>query len=279
MEQLWILGDKFVGKTAQNEIYKKPEEKFITTNFEVKVFTGDYKSDNQMVLGRLRNVLVEAINCYYTIPKWIVFVVENDLITDLDYKDPASADLYGIVLEKLLNEHKEILNEFKTLLPHKAKKHSWPFIIWVMPTLHDNYNDVHFRERFNQSLEVVELLHENMITLQLEQHWDQKNSSLFQLREQRLTPMGITTLWTAIDKTLKFADSKFNKHHGTMKLEEIFWARSETTKKRHVENNRQKQKQEQQHQQRPNDRFYWQAKRRLDLNRMGRKLPSPPPKR
>ena len=62
---------------------------------------------------------------------------------------------------------------------------------------------------------------DDSIVLNLEQDWNSSDLELFSEREKRFTKLGLKTLWTAVDRTIMFADSKVLRHHGKT-LKEIF---------------------------------------------------------
>ena len=113
LEQLWILGDEFSDKSVGEHLIRADiEDTYMTYNFEVWSWAGNYNSNSQSILGRMRNALVQAFNSQQTIPKWIVVVFEKDMIERYQF-DPhtASRDYYK-QLEWLMTE----LNQ---------EKHAW----------------------------------------------------------------------------------------------------------------------------------------------------------
>ena len=188
-------------------------------------------SEKQNIIGRLRNVLVNTINMQTYIPKWIVIVIEDDIINSSTYDKSRASSFFGNVLEHLMKEHNTIMDEFKAMIPQKAKKHGWPFFLWVKPTSHKFYDNKDLRDKFNKCLTTVETLHDNVLALNLEQIWDQNDRVMFQTATQKLSATGYNTYWKALDRTIRYADLNVIRY-GNKKMKDIFLEKEEGSRKK-----------------------------------------------
>ena len=257
---------------------------YTLSNFETVLFNSHTRVEGQNTIGRLRNSLVNLVNQQTFIPKWVVVVVEDDIIKSFDATRTANQEsaYYGSVLEHIMKEHNTIMDEFKDMIPDKAKKHGWPFFLWVVPTLHEIYDNNSARDKFIRCLKMVENLHDNVISLELEQVWSSTDRSLFQPGTTKLSIAGYNALWKGIDKTIRYADINVLRH-GNKRMKEIFLdkklekSRREQYKfdrfNRHQNNYR--------HHEPANEQFTRDpVRRRIDFNDPDQyRLPPPPPHR
>ena len=198
------------------------------------------------------------------IPKWIVIVIEDDIINSSTYDKSRASSFFGNVLEHLMKEHNTIMDEFKAMIPQKAKKHGWPFFLWVKPTSHKFYDNKDLRDKFNKCLTTVETLHDNVLALNLEQIWDQNDRAMFQTATQKLSATGYNTFWKALDRTIRYADLNVIRY-GNKKMKDIFLEkRKEVAKKSALQENHLQRRGNgnYSYQQRNNDRFHWNSRQR-----------------
>ena len=102
-------------------------------------------------MSRLVNCVTNAINTKLSLPKWMLIVVEDDLMKD-NIVQHATADEYKEMIDWIMAEHAKVITRFKSYMPMKAKKYQWPLILWVIPTLHVNYNNFSQRKNFIMGL-------------------------------------------------------------------------------------------------------------------------------
>ena len=60
----------------------------------------------------------------------------------------------GIILEELVSECECIIEQYKKLLPSKAKRENFPHFLWIAPPTHHNFssNDNEKRRKFTDCL-------------------------------------------------------------------------------------------------------------------------------
>ena len=237
VEDLWIIGDTFVSKSVRPYMLNRSTQDFyILTNFETSTMHGNINSDYLNCIGRIRNSLVNLINQKNLIPKWVLVVVEDDIINTKGYEQNRASVFFGKVLEHLMKEFNQIIDEFKSMIPTKAKKHDWPYFLWIVPTIHRHYFNLEEREKFNKCLTTVEALHDNVICLELEQLWNPTDRRIFLHDTQKFSSDGYNTFWKAVDKTLKFADTSVIRH-SNKKMKDVFTdKRAEKIKRQQTRN-------------------------------------------
>ena len=208
----WIIGDNFFARTFRNH-YKKytpstgDDSMFIKANFEyVAFYNSRFSSSQENMLARLQNSLAMEINAAKRtgwLPKYILVVLDDDLISYLDFKKEGTATLLGTWVEWLANQYDDLVNQRLKQVPKKAKK-VVPFFYWVTAPTHQYFSSVTNRSRikFNLSLESVIRTKENMRVIRIKDGWDTKDSKL--VINDRISEQGLTTYWCAIDASVKY---------------------------------------------------------------------------
>ena len=111
------------------------------------------------------------------------------------------------MIDHLMKEFHKLITIQKEFLPKRAKRANYPSIVWIEAPLHSNFCNNPERVKFNRELNNVARFHENNFVLQLKKFWDPADSSLYASEYRRYTNEGLTSYWTAIDLTVKFADT------------------------------------------------------------------------
>ena len=188
---------------------------FTLNSFEVR---------NRNTLARMANSLTNACNSSQTpiIPKWIVVVPEADVLETVNCNHYGISAAYGRITQYIMNRFDDILRQFldhSGNLAAKINKFDWPFILWVEPTLHQGYSNNNLRIKYIRSLHNVAQFHERVVVLPLKQSW---NEDIYDFTvNHRISPRGCEALWSAVDNTIKFADTKLMRNHG-LKLSQVF---------------------------------------------------------
>ena len=84
--------------------------------------------------------------------------------------------------------------------------------MWILPTLHDSYENFDFRKKFIKSLRNIARNYDNTVVLPLRQVWSRDDESLYDSRRQRLTSSGYDIIWSAIDRTIRYADLRITRY-------------------------------------------------------------------
>ena len=209
---LWFFRDNFTARWYRTHFKKKSKDTFfIKQNFEVSAHCNSrWASANENMISRIRNSFAAAVSQQKSglLPKYVIVVLDDDLITFMNFAIEGLATLLGTWVEWLVSELKSIVNDRLDQVPPRCKK-VVPFFYWVTAPTHSYFS----KERnavwvkFNLSLESVIRTHgrDSMRMVKFKEHWDTKDSLL--VVNDRMTETGLSAYWRAIDTTFKFNSS------------------------------------------------------------------------
>ena len=226
-ENIWIIGDKFVQDSrrflAQYWNLDFPEMKgpededmmvftsYVAEQYHINIYdSSDTCVDEilkpegsiQTVLGRIRNALVYALNAYDKLPRYVILVLDDDLIHCVNYTKPGTSEIYERDLNWLANEIHDVIFTRKNDLPKKAKRYLFPQVFWVLLPLHKDLESNQSRIHFNQCIEAVVARHKEMKLLRIRRHWDFQVSDA--VINNLISSKGIHSYWVGIDEALAF---------------------------------------------------------------------------
>ena len=218
MEQIWLIGDRFVNSTARS--YWTSRQQFIPSNFDVRVAALGQRSGKNAI-GRIINSLTHLFNSESTFPKWIIVVPEGDIIKDIVYSKYGVSATYGLLIEYTMTAMDKIIKDFmeKGDVRPKGNKFDYPHILWMAPIIHTNLSNNPLRIKFIRGLYTAASMHERVIVLPLRSGWNPEAPS--QVVNNYITHTGLITYWEAVDNTIKFADIKVMRNYG-LKLNQVF---------------------------------------------------------
>ena len=168
-----------------------------------------FSSSNENMLSRLQNSLALAVSQVKTglLPKYIIVLLDDDLISFLNFKKEGVATLLGSWVEWLVQEFNTIIEDRLNQVPEKCKK-VIPFFYWVTAPTHSYFSKDRnpLRIKFNLSLESVIRTQKNMRIVKIKEGWDSHDSHL--VINDRMTESGVFAYWNAIDATFRFNSSR-----------------------------------------------------------------------
>ena len=175
-------------------------------NYDVYGFCSNkFLSTNPSLISRLRNALVKGIQEQVLLPKFVVVVVDDDIIKSLSGEQNRNlVDIYNRLINNIMLEHGRLLQVQKEFLPKKSKRSNQPSIIWVEPPLHVNFSNNSARAKFGSALQSSARHHDNVFALKLKKGWDPEENNLYIYENCRFTSEGLVAYWNAVDKTAKF---------------------------------------------------------------------------
>ena len=194
--------------------FRKAEHRdwFTKDNYDYIPFCNSrYASSNANMLARLQNTFISAFNQTKksVLPRYILVILDDDLITFLDFKSSdGAATLLGSWVEWLVKEFNAAINARLEKLKNKYKKGTI-FMYWLTAPTHKNISKGRnsLRMKFNLSLEsVVKTQQSNMRVIRLKEHWDTQDSTL--VVNDRMTETGLSAYWRAIDATFKYNEER-----------------------------------------------------------------------
>ena len=216
IDKLWFLGDVFVLNTYSRYCHQQPEEEFyIKRNFEVSAYMSNKNNSlDQNMVSRYRNLLVGILAEQIILPKLLVVVPDDDLITYVNHQTAGLTKILDRVINWLMKEYSHIIDAQKDYLPVKAKRNHLLQIVWIEAPHHDNFMDIdnEMRAKFNACLRTIGKLYDNVSVLELKKIWDPTDSNLFLKDAYRFTADGMKAYWKAVDHMMQFCDSTIMKH-------------------------------------------------------------------
>ena len=204
--------------------------------------------------------MIEGIKDQAILPKLVVIVPDNNLISYMDFgtKFGVSRSI-GRILDWLMSEYDKIISSQKDYLPSKAKREYFPQIVWIEVPENDNFSHGNnlMRSKFNTALATASNFHDNEHVLELKKVWDPHSKNLFLKEERRFTATGLTDYWLAIDKTVKYTNTILFKKVEKSKIKKAKDRKERRTPPRH---HRSKHRPA-----RPimNDRFHWTSRNQM----------------
>ena len=102
IDEMWIVGDNFTVKSYRKHFLLRDDnmDGFIKSMFEHKIWCNskfNCKTDN-MILG-IYNTVASALNNNDFLPKYILIVLDDDLITYLRFQGPGFTQIMGSWME------------------------------------------------------------------------------------------------------------------------------------------------------------------------------------
>ena len=166
-----------------------------------------WSSNNENMLSRLRSSLATGIAQQKSglLPKYIVVVLDDDLITFLDFKEEGVATLLGTWIKWLAKEFTSLIQERKDQVPKKSKGDGQPLFYWMAAPTHTCFSRERYalHVKFNLSLDsVIRANPSNMRVIKMKEGWNPKDS--FLVVNDRMTDAGLSAYWDAVDASLKF---------------------------------------------------------------------------
>ena len=214
LNNVWLLGDNFIAASYRKFFLQRPEvierevfdqDFFIKNNYDFYNYCNSkYSSATKNILTRLQNTFASAINKNISLPKYMIVILDNDLIDFLDFYDPGQAEILGHWLQWLLTEMKNLIAARLKQLPEKAKRNHEPCVYWTLVPMHINFsqkeNDA--RKRFNLCLASLLKGCSDMRAITLKEKWNFYEALLVKMN--KITDQGLYVYWEAIDAAFKF---------------------------------------------------------------------------
>ena len=154
------------------------------------------------MLSRLRNTLATALSKRLLLLKFIVVILDANLLEWLSFEGCGVSNLIGKWVEWLAKEFNDMIKERKHVLPAKAKRDTHPQIYWVQAVQHKFLPNNQARCKLNICMESVMKLYSTMRCIKLKEVWEY--SDTYSVVNGRFTPEGLSKYWKSIDSAIKF---------------------------------------------------------------------------
>ena len=197
-----------------------PYEFFITENFEILPFCNSKNNcNNKNLLSRFVNTFINALNGKGKLPRYIVIILDCDLVDYFDYEGYGVASAYREMIKYLVTMASSTCDEMIKSLPKKARRDECLCIYWAAAPHHKNFDNNSLCTKFNNCLESVFKLYSNMRVIKMKEIWDFKNSSL--VCKGHFTSEGFDTYWKSVEFAVRFNVMKHEQflHHKQDKKE------------------------------------------------------------
>ena len=177
---------------------------FIKTNFEYRPFCNSrYNSNDANVLTRICNTFIQALNEHAKLPKFLVIMLDADLIKYITFNGMGVSTIYGEWISWLLKELKSAIDTTKSQLPVKAKRDNYPVLYWVNAAIHPFFPDNNLHQKFNLCLESIIKQEPSMHVVKFKNHWSQDDNSLVN-HVGTISEIRKNEYWRAVDTTIEF---------------------------------------------------------------------------
>ena len=207
-DSVWIVGDDFVNDSA-GEFFQLDENNkpYLREEYGVKILCSNSLSLNKSVTARLHNNVVNGIKEEPLLPKAIIFVIDADIIKTIDYPKLGISEVFGQVLKNLMVGLHRLISAHKDVLPARCKKDKYPMILWTLAPVRINFPNLwnQHRRKFNQCIEKLVPLCNNMAILKLLKIWNYDDIMLFS--DHRFTARGLSAYWSSVDSTFRHWDT------------------------------------------------------------------------
>ena len=181
---------------------------YVKENFEVFPFCqSKYEHADSNILNRLRNSFIEAINAQGRLPRFVVIILDDDILEFINYEDQGVSTLMGNCVEWLVNQFNDLIKLAKESTPSKAVKDGFPQLYWVAPPHHRNFTNNSTRTKFINVMESTFKLHKDSRIIKMKEVWDYNNTELINSNGQ-FTNNGWDTYWISVDAAIKFNIAK-----------------------------------------------------------------------
>ena len=153
-------------------------------------------------LLKIRLWLLQLINDQVKLPKAIILVLDNDLIRFANRNDELMlVEIMEHFIHHIAKDLQQMIQDYKEMLPLKAKKEGFPRILWVESPLHRNFEDNHLRIRYNSCLQNVLDSYPMVMPIKMKKEWNPASDEHF--NHNRFSSSGLIKYWASIDSSFR----------------------------------------------------------------------------
>ena len=153
--------------------------------------------------NRLRNSFIQGINDQGRLPRFIVIVLDDDLLEYLGYGGQGVSTLLGNCIEWLCKEFDNLIKLAKNAAPAKSVRADYPQMYWVAPPHHRNFMNNSARSKLINILETTFKLFKDNRIIRMKEVWEYNNPDMVNNNGQ-YTDFGWDTYWRSVDAAIKF---------------------------------------------------------------------------
>ena len=176
---------------------------YCRSQFDIRgFFTNKYTHHDQNAVSRIRNTLIKAIQDNVYLPKWIITVVDDDIMRYLNLESRGTIDSYKRIIDNIMKEQNKAIAIQNDYLPAKSKMKNQPQLLWIQAPHHGNFHNNDLREKWNAALTAIAPFHNNVHIMPFKKIWDPEDLTLYDKHARRYTSAGYKNYWAAVDKTI-----------------------------------------------------------------------------
>ena len=179
------------------------------TNFELTPLDS-HSAYCKNLLAMLVSTLVKHIWKEIYLPKYLVVILDDDLIRWLKFEDFGISEVMGRTIKWLAYQIDRVIKAQINYLPKKAIRYKQPQVIWIGASNHHDFANNVTRKKFNDCISSIVDIFPNMKILKPIKGWDYNNHRLVAKNGQRLSGFGIEKFWMAVDSAIQFWDENRN---------------------------------------------------------------------
>ena len=151
-EKIWLVGDNWLAELFR-PIFKKSkqeEEFYMKEHYDITSFcSSKYNDKNQNMISRLQITVAAAINKEKYLPKFMLILLDDELINYLDFTKCGQSPMMGDWIQWLASQIDEMVKTKKSYLPVRAEQDNKPAIYWNALPLHQAWWDNEPRIKYN----------------------------------------------------------------------------------------------------------------------------------
>ena len=166
-------------------------------------FSSRYTSHNRSTAGRIINQFIKALNEHNTLPKLVVVILDDDLITDIPNNSSTFMKIRDI-MKWLFRQFEHNLKIYKDFLPVKAKMALLPHVLWIAPPVHKYFRNNRRCEMLTDCMQKHVKMYQHMSVLKLIKIWDPEDSSSYIYENDRFTSDGLVRYWLSVDSAIRY---------------------------------------------------------------------------
>ena len=200
-----MIGDDFTSASFDQYVKDvvRGKDLFLTTHFEVEKYAAkSYCTHVCNVLARIKLQFAKAINKNVKLPKYCVFVLDDDIIRHTKINEESASIMLNKMIPWLMKEIHKLVDIRKNQLPAKAVRDNFPMIYWMEAPQHIHFKNNMVHRKFNSVVQSETSRYQYMRIARMKKVWDAEDKHLFY--DGRFTPEGLMKYWGSIDNAIEF---------------------------------------------------------------------------
>ena len=163
LDQVWFVGDNFAARTYRQHFLLRKDHvhnkvPYVKSHFDLQMFCNNrYNSAQENMLIRIQNTVASALNGNVRFPKFLLIILDDDLITFLNYKGTAVAEFLSKWADWLMKAITSLIEIRHKQLPVKSvRAYESCIYLCAVPT-HKNFSIDRnlLRRKWNTCLELL----------------------------------------------------------------------------------------------------------------------------